>query len=448
VYNWTLGNIPVGNTQYLSLGQTNADGIYQLTVSVNGCTSMPVSFNYQKQSLVNSYTILAFKHVTIGENNKVLSGSIGVTSVSGKASFKRNTTVSAPGSFVKAKTIEKDGSNIIIAQPIYDAATGIVLPEMFRNTQSVNNLPNKEVARNSVSTVNGNYKNLVLKKGSRTTLTGNNYGTLRVEQGAQVSFTSTVINIDKLELVKGPRYGYSYVRFAPNTKVLISGNISIGSQVYVNPDNYKVTFYLGDSKTDAENLTITGGDTKLTANVYAPGGKIRVTGGYRYGDYGNGYGDCDEDGDNEKYAGQGNSYVYMTGLFVADEINSNGKNVIWNSFDCNAAPVPVLNTITSIQSDKSATATDKFSVNIQEEGLKVTVLPNPSSTYFTLKLESKYDMPVNMRVMDSRGRVVDARSKIGANGTMRIGNEYASGTYYAEMIQGNQRKVIQLVKSR
>ncbi len=83
-----------------------------------------------------------------------------------------------------------------------------------------------------------------------------------------------------------------------------------------------------------------------------------------------------------------------------------------------------------------------------EEDLKVTAMPNPSTTYFTLKIESRYQTPVELRVMDGRGRVVDAKSKIGANSTIQIGHSYSSGTYYAELIQGTQRKVVQLIKGR
>jgi hypothetical protein len=83
-----------------------------------------------------------------------------------------------------------------------------------------------------------------------------------------------------------------------------------------------------------------------------------------------------------------------------------------------------------------------------EEELKVTVMPNPSTTYFTLKLESKYQTPVELRVMDGTGRVVDAKSKLGSNSTVQIGHNYSSGTYYAELIQGTQRKVVQLIKAR
>ncbi|MEO7530362.1 MAG: T9SS type A sorting domain-containing protein, partial [Sediminibacterium sp.] len=442
-YKWMSGSIPVATTQQISLGQANGDGIYQLYVTVDGCTSAAAGYNFQKQNLVSSYTILAFDKIDLGLNNMVNSGSVGVTSNSGEAEFGSNSSVSSAGSFVKAKRIDKNGSNIIITNPIYSPASGIVLPTMLLNTASTNGLPNKDVAQNSVSTVIGNYKNLTLKKGSRTTLTGNIFGTIRVEQGAQVTFTAGVINIDNLQVVKGPRYGYSYVRFAGDTKMLVSTSVTIGSQVYINPDNHKVTFYLGDKKSDEEKFTVNGGDTKVSANIYVPNGKLKVTGGYRYGDYGNGNGDCDRDDDEDKYYGQGNAYVNMTGLFVAEKVEGNGRNVIWNSFDCSAAPVPVLNTTIT-----QSLNTGKETITTSEEELKVTVLPNPSTTYFSLKIESKYATPVSLRVMDGRGRVVDAKSKVGSNSTIQIGHNYASGTYYAEMIQGTQRKMVQLIKAR
>ncbi|MBI2275231.1 MAG: T9SS type A sorting domain-containing protein [Bacteroidetes bacterium] len=75
-------------------------------------------------------------------------------------------------------------------------------------------------------------------------------------------------------------------------------------------------------------------------------------------------------------------------------------------------------------------------------------MPNPSTTYFTLKLSSRYTTPVTMRVVDESGRVIDARSGIGANSTIQIGHAYQSGTYFAEMTQGTQRKIVKLIKIR
>ena len=365
--------------------------------------------------------------IELGSYNTVASGSVGVINNGGKVDFNSNSSVASPGSFVKASKIVRNGSNINLLNPIYSPATGIVLPTMYYDDQSTSGLSSLTVSQNS-SSVNGNYKNLTIKKGVTATVNGNNFGTVRIEQGAQVTFTSPTIYIDVLQVVKGPRIGYSYVRFSHDTKVVVSSSVSIGSQVFVNPDNKKVTFYVGgnnkgndkhgddngenDNNNKGNNdFMVKGGDTKVNANIFIPNGTLSVTGGYRYGDYGGGYGDCDKDDDEDKYYGQGNANVYMTGLFIANEIDGNGKNVIWNSFDCSAAPVPVVaytaSTVNGLsQSVTQEKATTKVS---SEEVLKVTVMPNPSTTYFTLKFESKYETPVNMRVMDANGSLGSRR---------------------------------------
>jgi hypothetical protein len=116
---------------------------------------------------------------------------------------------------------------------------------------------------------------------------------------------------------------------------------------------------------------------------------------------------------------------------------------------CDESPCNTTVTNSTIVSN-STTVTKEGSETVAttEEDLKVTVMPNPTTTFFTLKLESKYETPVSMRVMDARGRVIDAKSKIGANSTIQIGHNYSSGTYYAELIQGTKRKVVQMIKGR
>ncbi len=80
------------------------------------------------------------------------------------------------------------------------------------------------------------------------------------------------------------------------------------------------------------------------------------------------------------------------------------------------------------------------------EELKIIVAPNPSAAYFTLRLESKYNTPMMLRVTDALGRLVDARSKLAANTTLQIGHNYRAGSYFAEVIQGPQHRVVQLIK--
>jgi hypothetical protein len=318
---------------------------------------------------------------------------------------------------------------------------------MYYNTASTNGLGSKVVAANATGIVNGNYKNLTIQKGANVTISGNLFGNIRIEQGAQVTFSAPVINIEKLQVVKGPRYGYTYLRFSGDARVQVSGSVTIASQTYVNPDNNKVTFYMGDSKKDDEKFTIKGGDTRFTANIYMPNGELHVIGGYRYGDYGNGRGDCDVDDDDDRYAGQGTTNLFMTGQYIVQKIDGDGKNVVWNSFDCGSSAVPVITYTPAVPATNSST-TKEVTAATSDEELKVTVMPNPSTTYFTLKLESKYETPVSLRVMDGRGRVIDARSKLGANSTVQIGHHYSNGTYYAELVQGASSKVVQLIKQK
>ncbi len=136
---------------------------------------------------------------------------------------------------------------------------------------------------------------------------------------------------------------------------------------------------------------------------------------------------------------------------VLSYINSNNcDNGDARLGSCDQAPCYSTGLTSVKTTTQSITAEGTASVKTAttEEELKVTVMPNPSTTFFTLKLESKYETPVDLRVMDGSGRVVDSRSKLGANSTLQVGHNYSSGTYYAELIQGGKRKVVQLIKGR
>ena len=463
-YKWMSGTNLLGNGQQLSLGQNNADGTYQMYVVVNGCTSPATNYNFSKQNLLSSYTILAYDDVKLGQYSKVNSGSIGVMTVKGKTEFKSYTSVNGPNAFVKSPDIDLHGYGINIPNLI-DGVVSIALPAMQYNTASANYLPNYTTAQYATVSLSSNYNKLTIKKGTYATVSGTTFGTIELEEGASIRFTAATLNIDNLIVDDGARDGYySYVRFAPNSSVRVSTKVSIGSQVLVNPDNNKVTFYMGDNKCDQEKFQVKGADTKIIANIYMPNGKLKVTSTDENDDN---HGNCDHKAHywwNCKHSGHDhkncdhkahnasdcNDDVYMTGLFIVEDLESKGNTVIWNSFDCGSSAVPVVmvNKATATQSSitQEGNSVTKSPEVTTEEELKITVMPNPSTTYFTLKFESKYETPVNMRVMDASGRVVDAKSKIGSNSTIQIGANYVSGTYYAEMIQGTQRKVVQLMK--
>ncbi|MES2332153.1 MAG: LamG-like jellyroll fold domain-containing protein [Bacteroidota bacterium] len=460
-YQWLCNNQSAGTTQNITLGLTNGDGVYTLfTTDGKGCRSATGAvYSYQKQNLVSSYTIIAEKEVDLGKYNKVASGSVGITSSKGEAEFKAYSSVNGAGSFVKAPKIDKDGSGIVINSQLIGIAY-VTLPVMQYNTVSTNNLPNYTASVNN-ATLTGSYKTLTVKKGISVTVTANTFGSIKLEEGASIRFTATVLNIAELVADKGAKNdAYTYIRFNQNTSVRVSGKVSIGSQVLVNPESNKVTFYMGDLNHDEEKFTVKGGDTRVIANIYMPDGKLRVTATDSDNDD---HVNCDHKAHDARYcqhknhdhndcehtahsAASCNDDVYMTGLFIAEEVESKGNTVIWNSYDCSAtAPAIIVNSVTPVM--QSVAEKVQTTVSTEEE-LKVTVMPNPSTTYFTLKLESKYETPVNMRVMDASGRVIDAKSKIGANSMIQIGHNYSSGTYYAELIQGTKRKVVQLIKSK
>ncbi|HEY1115312.1 MAG TPA: Calx-beta domain-containing protein [Chitinophagaceae bacterium] len=78
--------------------------------------------------------------------------------------------------------------------------------------------------------------------------------------------------------------------------------------------------------------------------------------------------------------------------------------------------------------------------------LSVTARPNPSAGAFTLVLQGNDRSPVTIKVTDASGRLVDAKAGITPNSTLHIGSNYRPGVYHAEVVQGQERVNLKLVK--
>jgi hypothetical protein len=442
-YAWSVNSSAFASTQAIFLDNTHADGNYVVFVTDNkGCTSLsPVSYNYQKQNIISNYTILAYKEAELKEYNTVQTGSVGVMSKKGEAEIGKYSSVAAPGAFVKAPKIEaKSGSNV--PTKIYAVAT-VTLPTMQYNSASVNNLPNFTTNQNATITLSGNYKNLTVRRGSNVVLTGNTYGNINIEEGSTVRFTSTTINVEHLKVGKGKDNGQTVVRFADNTSVLVAKHVQIEEDCFINPDSYKVTFYLGrvsnhscnnhrgDDRDDDDHdrghgdgdqkFEVKGGNTTVIANVYAPTGDIKVKGGES----------C--------HKNHVATTVRMTGLFIGYEVEGDGKNVIWNNYTCGSAmPMPEVNNTAMVVGEE------------QDADIKldVKVLPNPTLTHFEMIVSSDdKQTPVQIRVISGAGRVLNAmKATVGQR--VQFGQEYTSGMYVAEVVQGNKRKTVKLIKGK
>ena len=50
--------------------------------------------------------------------------------------------------------------------------------------------------------------------------------------------------------------------------------------------------------------------------------------------------------------------------------------------------------------------------------------------------------------MDIFGRVVERHERIAANTVLKVGDKWTNGSYFAEVTQGDQRKIIKIIKAR
>ncbi|HJS54759.1 MAG TPA: CHRD domain-containing protein [Chitinophagaceae bacterium] len=92
-------------------------------------------------------------------------------------------------------------------------------------------------------------------------------------------------------------------------------------------------------------------------------------------------------------------------------------------------------------------AISRRSAGIRETDLAIRVLSNPSPSYFEIQIRGKADNNIRLTVYDNLGRVVEIKSSLSSNQTVRLGNFYHSGIYLVEIVQGKQKQTLKLVKA-
>lgn len=101
---------------------------------------------------------------------------------------------------------------------------------------------------------------------------------------------------------------------------------------------------------------------------------------------------------------------------------------------------------------KSANTNLNFSTEqplaIRPASFNVKVLGNPTLSKFVLKLESDdMNTPMTIKVVDVSGRILEVKQNIRPGQLVEFGTNYKLGTYFAEIVQGEKRKVVQLIKN-
>jgi hypothetical protein len=80
--------------------------------------------------------------------------------------------------------------------------------------------------------------------------------------------------------------------------------------------------------------------------------------------------------------------------------------------------------------------------------LAITAMPNPSANYFIINIKGGNALEkMKLRVTDVLGRSIEQKDNIQTNSTLKIGNNYFPGVYIVEVIQGENRKQIKLIKT-
>jgi hypothetical protein len=84
--------------------------------------------------------------------------------------------------------------------------------------------------------------------------------------------------------------------------------------------------------------------------------------------------------------------------------------------------------------------------SVKESEFNVRVYNNPTETYFQLVVESNSAEKITMRIFDVAGRTIENNQTAYAGKIIPIGSSYINGVYFAEIIQGVNRKIVKLIK--
>jgi hypothetical protein len=78
--------------------------------------------------------------------------------------------------------------------------------------------------------------------------------------------------------------------------------------------------------------------------------------------------------------------------------------------------------------------------------LLIDVLSNPSRNNFTLKFRGVSGEPLQVRVTDVAGRVIEWKTSMDPNSSYSFGAKYQKGVYYVEIVQGGERQIRRLIR--
>jgi hypothetical protein len=84
---------------------------------------------------------------------------------------------------------------------------------------------------------------------------------------------------------------------------------------------------------------------------------------------------------------------------------------------------------------------------MEKTAFQITASPNPAPYTFNVQVTSgNPHAPIQLRVVDLLGRTMEMRNNVAPNSNLKIGGSYKAGVYLVEVIQGNERRHLKLIK--
>jgi hypothetical protein len=277
-------------------GSTDACGIQSTTVSpsvfnctntgtntvtltvkdVNGNISTCTSVVTVTGGPLYNYVILASKEAELENRSYVYSGGVGVTTSSGRADIEQYSTVTAAGTFVQSThTYVSSGSSV---------------------TTQINSVAVAPIPTFETNPFNSN-NNITVGNGQTVTLTDSIYNMIKIGKYGTVVFTQPVVNIRHIESQE-----YAAIRFTQCTKLRVKEHLHLKKNSLFNPDGLAVTVFA------QKHVHVMDG-CKVTGTVYAKDEDIKVW-------------------------GKSNNRSVMTGLFIGEEVESEGYTDWYANTQC------------------------------------------------------------------------------------------------------------------
>ena len=421
-YAWSGGPSTAVNYVY-------ATGTYVVTATnIYGCTVTGNTLvNYTANNLLSSYVIIGREEVKLEDHVVVNNGGVGVTSSCGEVEVEDYSTVSAAGTFVRAKYIEVK-QNSVVTNKTFTAVPFAILPPFLANPYCNSNNNNRcshshhnscnnhngcnsnnnsnncyhshhngsSCANNNAVNTPNNNKNV--NQNVTVTITDSIMGQVVIGKNATVTFTSPRLYMKGLEVGEG-----AIVNFTQCAVIRVCNHVQFKKNVQFNKVNSTIVTIYVDDKFDVSE------GSQVEANVYSR--------------------------DEIKIDGKQGSVTNMKGMYIGEEVEAKDYvNFYWNT-----------NTVCANNNYKSEFIADESGLNT--DYFDVNVYPNPAVAVFNVRLLSSSTLPFTVEVFDMSGKLIETRNVNSSTMNEEMGANFAEGMYLIKVTQGENTKTMRLVRT-